>query len=113
MSSNPGRSTEPPSHPQAAANDAVPAPAASRRNPRRSTPNLSDLSDLSVMTRKPPTVPPRHHGPQRRRIDREDQHDVHRGEGDEDPDCPEVPIAGRLESAKQGRQPTELRRPVD
>jgi hypothetical protein len=65
------------------------------------------------MAGKPPPVPAGDHGAERGRIDQEDQHDVQQGEGDEDPDGPEVPVAGQLVPPEQGREPAQLDRFVD
>src|SRR6185312_14321170 len=96
-SSSAGRTALPPSHPQAASSDAVPAPASKRRKSRR-----------SVMAREPPAIPPRDHGAQRRRIDDEHQHDVHDEEAGEDPHAPEMPVARRLKASEQPREPGKL-----
>src|SRR3989441_253960 len=105
MSSSPGRSALPPSHPHAAARDAVEAPAASFKNPRRSV-------DL-VMAGKSPAVAAGEHRAQRSGVHREHQNHVDDRERDEDPHDPEVPKARRLEPPEQGGEPGELQRLVD
>src|SRR2546425_10067707 len=60
MSSSSGRTALPPSHPHAATSEAVPAPAASRSNARR-----------SIMAGKPAPIPTGDHGAQRRGVDDE------------------------------------------
>src|SRR5712664_1546920 len=101
-SSSSGRTALPPSHPHAAASEAGPATAVSRRNARR-----------SIMAGKPPAIPAADHGPQRRWVHNEHQHDVDDEKGGEDPHCPEVPIARRLKSTEQRGEPRELRGLVD
>src|SRR2546427_12316453 len=97
-----GRTALPPSQPHAAASDAGPAPAASRKNARR-----------SIMARESPPIPSRDHGAQRRRIHDEHENDVHDEKPGEDPHGPEVPIPRPLESAEHRGEPGELRRFVD
>src|SRR2546426_4585763 len=97
-SSSSGRIALPPSQPHAPTNEAVPAPAASRRNARR-----------SIMAGEAAAIPARDHGSERRRIDDEHQHDVDDEKAGEDPHRPEVPIARRLKSSEQRGEPRELR----
>src|SRR5690242_13582124 len=80
-SSNNGRTALPPSHPQAATSDAEPAPAASRRNARR-----------SIMRREPAAIPAGNHGAERSGIDDEHQNHMHDEKRGEDPHRPEVPV---------------------
>src|SRR3989442_2989120 len=105
MSSSPGRSALPPSHPHAAARDAVRARRASGNTHRRSV-------DL-VMAGKSPAVAAGEHRAQRSGVHREHQGHVDDGERDEDPHDPEVPKARRLEPPEQGGEPGELQRLVD
>src|SRR5258706_13343837 len=93
-SSSSGRTALPPSHPHAATSDAVPAPAASRNNARR-----------SIMRREAAPIPAGDHGPQRRGIDDEDQQHVDDQKARENPHGPEVPVARRLKSSEQRREP--------
>src|SRR5438132_8605904 len=102
MSSSSGRTALPPSHPHAATSEAVPAPAASRSNARR-----------SIMTGEPATIPAADHRAQRRRIYDEHQQHVHDEKAGENPHRPEMPVAGRLEAAEQRGEPRELRGLVD
>src|SRR3989454_8162488 len=101
-SSSSGRIALPPSQPHAPTNEAVPAPAASRRNARR-----------SIMAGEAAAIPAGDHGSERRRIHDEYQHDVDDEKAREDPHRPEVPIARRLKSAEQRGEPRELRGLVD
>src|SRR5207253_9183836 len=99
MSSSPGRSRRPPSHPHAATSDASPPATPSFTNARLST--SSNLASwrlgvcLLVMARKPAPVPPGEHGAQRGGIHGEHEDDVHDGESDEDPQDPEVTVPRR------------------
>src|SRR5438445_532530 len=101
-SSSSGRTALPPSQPHAPTNEAVPAPAASRRNARR-----------SIMAGEPAAIPAGDHRSERRRIDDEHQHDVDDEKAGEDPHCPEVPIARRVKSYKQSDEPRHVRRHVN
>src|SRR6266699_1710818 len=109
MSSSPGRSNRPPSHPHAASNAAAPLPRPSVTNARLSMP----CGLASVMARESPPVPAGEHSAQRRGIHGEHEDDVHDREPDKHPHDPEVPVARRLESPEQRRQPAELGRLVD
>src|SRR5438093_1107685 len=117
MSSSPGRSRRPPSHPHAATSEASPPATPSFTNARLSTScNLASWRlgvCLLVMTGKSSPVPPGEHGAQRGGIHGEHEDDVHDGESDEDPHDPEVPVPRRLKSAEQRRQPAQLGRLVD
>src|SRR6266436_3999155 len=101
-SSSSGRTALPPSHPHAATSDAVPAPAASRNNARR-----------SIMRREAAPIPPGDHGAQRGGIHDEDQQHVDDEKARENPHGPKVPVARRLKSSEQRREPRELRRFVN
>src|SRR5258705_1468822 len=101
-SSSNGRTALPPSHPHAAASDAVPAPAASCKNARR-----------SIMARESPPIPAGNHGPERSRIDDEHENHVHDEKRGEDPHRPEVRVARCLEASEQRGEPRELRGLVD
>src|SRR6266704_659636 len=101
-SSSNGRTALPPSHPHAAASDAVPAPAASCKNARR-----------SIMAGEAAAIPTGDHGPQRRGVDDEHEDDMHDEKRGEDPYRPEVPIARRLEPSEERGEPRELRGFVD
>src|SRR5467141_1758816 len=102
MSSSSGRTALPPSHPHAATSEAVPAPAASRSNARR-----------SIMTGEPATIPAADHRAQRRRIYDEHQQHVDDEKARKNPHRPEVPVPRRLEAAEQRGEPRELRGLVD
>src|SRR2546427_12418233 len=102
MSSSPGRSALPPSHPHAAARDAVEAPAASFKNPRRSL--------GLVMAGKPPAVAPGEHRPQRSGGPREHQNHADDRERDEDPHHPEPPIERRREPPEPSGQASQADR---
>src|SRR5882762_9656999 len=101
-SSSNGRTALPPSHPHAATSDAVPAPAASRNNARR-----------SIMAGESAAIPAGDHGAQRRRIHDENEQHVDDEKAREDPDRPEVPVARRLKAAEERGEPRELRGLVD
>src|SRR5436190_10188254 len=101
-SSSNGRTALPPSHPHAATSEAVPAPAASRSSARR-----------SIMAGESPAIPAGDHGAQRRRIHDENEQQVNDEKSREDPHRPEMPVARRLKSAEQSREPRELRGFVD
>src|SRR5205085_6423734 len=112
-----GRMAPPPSQPHAAAS-AAPAPARPNfTNARRSTPGVWAPRRLrlsvSVMARKAASVPPRDHGPQRSGVHDEHEDHVHDREPHEDPHDPEMPVARRLKSTQQRRQPAQLGRFVD
>src|SRR5216110_661016 len=113
----PGRTRVPPSHPHAASNAAAPLPRPNVTNERLSMPwGLASWRlgvCLSVMAREPPPVRSSEHGAQRGGIHGEHENHVHDRERDEDPHNPEVPIARRLKSAEQRRQPGQLRRLVN
>src|SRR5215213_2464516 len=94
----------PPCQPHAVASDAEPASSPSRNKSRR---------ERSVMAREPPTVPAGDHRPQRRGVHEEDQEHVDDGEGDEQPDRPEMPVAGELVASEESGEPRELDRLVD
>src|SRR6266849_1745266 len=102
MSSSSGRTALPPSHPHAATSEAVPAPAASRSNARR-----------SIMTGEPATIPAGDHRAQRRGIHDEHEQHVDDEKAGKNPHRPEVPVPRRLEAAEQRGEPRELRRFVD
>src|SRR5712691_3806062 len=101
-SSSSGRTALPPSHPHPATSEAVPAPAASRRNARR-----------SIMAGEAAAIPAGDHGSERRRIHDEHQYYVYDEKPRENPHRPEVPIARRLKSPEQRGEPRELRGLVD
>src|SRR5438876_5818702 len=101
-SSSNGRTTLPPSHPHPATSEAVPAPAASRRNARR-----------SIMAGEPAAIPAGDHGSERRRVHDEHQYYVYDEKPRENPHRPKVPIARRLKSSEQRSEPRELRGLVD
>src|SRR5258708_9396040 len=88
-SSSKGRTALPPSHPQAAASDAVPAPAASCKNARR-----------SIMAGEAAAIPAGDHGSERRGGHDEHQNYVHDEKRGEDPHPPEVPVARRLDASR-------------
>src|SRR6266566_2390273 len=117
MLHRPGRTREPPSHPHPAARAPATAATPSRRNARRSTScNVASWRRgvcVSVMARKPPPVRSSEQGAQRGGIHGEHENHVHDREPHEDPHDPEVPIARRLKSAEQRRQPGQLRRLVN
>src|SRR5258705_11944614 len=98
-SSSNGRTALPPSHPHAATSDAVPAPAASRNNARR-----------SIMAGETPAIPTRDHRTEGRRIADEHEHEVADQECREGPHRPERPVARGLKAAAQRREPQQLRR---
>src|SRR5712691_4735080 len=101
-SSSSGRTALPPSHPHPATSEAVPAPAASCRNARR-----------SIMTGEAAAIPAGDHGSERRGVHDEHENHVHDEKRGEDPDRPEMPIARRLEASEQRGEPRELRGLVD
>src|SRR2546428_13248611 len=83
-SSSSGRIALPPSQPHAPTNEAVPAPAASRRNARR-----------SIMAGEAAAIPARDHGSERRRDDDEHQPQVEEQEAGEGTPRPRGAIARR------------------
>src|SRR2546426_700157 len=117
MLHSPGRTSLPPSQPHAATPAPVPAATPIFRNARRSTLGVWASRRLgfgeSVMTGESSPVRSSEHGAQRGGIYGEHENDVHDRERDEDPHDPEVPVARRLKSAEQRRQPGQLRRLVD
>src|SRR5205809_4726828 len=104
MSSSRGRTALPPSHPHAATSDAAPPATPSRTKARRSRTGVR----CSIMAGKSPPVAAGEHRPERRGIHGEGQDHVGDREGDEDPHDPEVPVARRLKTAEQRREPGEL-----
>src|SRR5438105_9095 len=104
MSSSRGRTALPPSQPHAATSEAAPPATPSRTNARRSRPGVR----VSVMAGKAPPVAAGEHRPERGGIYGEYEDHVGDREGDEDPHAPEVPVAGRLKTAEQRREPGEL-----
>src|SRR2546427_1117705 len=102
MSSSSGRTALPPSHPHAATSEAVPAPAASRSNARR-----------SIMAGETPAIPAGDHRSQRCRVHDEHEQHVDDEKARENPHRPEVPVPRRLEAAEQRGEPRELRGLVD
>src|SRR2546425_8839736 len=87
-SSSSGRIASPPSQPHAPTNEAVPAPAASRRNARR-----------SIMAGEAAAIPARDHGSERRRVDDEHHHGLDHAKTPVQPHLPEVPQPRRLKSS--------------
>src|SRR5438552_15381516 len=101
-SSSNGRTALPPSHPHPATSEAVPAPAASRRNARR-----------SIMAGEPAAIPAGDHGSERRRVHDEHQYYVYDEKPRENPHSAKVKIARRLKSSEQRSETRELSGQVD
>src|SRR2546423_9184331 len=94
-----------PPPPAAGGGGAGPRPATrGRTTARRSRPGVR----VSVMAGKAPPVAAGEHRPERGGIHGEYEDHVGDREGDEDPHAPEVPVAGRLKTAEQRREPGKL-----